>query len=148
MNAQDFIIKELNLFVEQFPKTKVRYEFDEKALVHVVEVVPNEVYHLDEAYINWEDRMFSVFIETFPKENICFISDDALVGIENPVYTIKGREFGCVSYTLDDKMACIGYNYHVVVNQSSMKVIKNITIANAQDGKSLEGVYYSFPQAA
>lgn len=148
MNSIDFVIQEINLFVEKFPKTRVRYEFDEKALVHVIEVVPNEVYHLDEAYIEWEDGVFNRFVTAFPLENICFISDDALVGIENPILTIKGKEYGCVSYTLDKKMTSVAYDYHVVLNQLSMKVIKNLTVADTQDRESLEGIYYSFPQAA
>jgi hypothetical protein len=59
-------------------------------LVHVIEVLPNEVYHLDNDYICWENDLFNRFTTQFPTENICFISDDALVGIEKPELVIEG----------------------------------------------------------
>lgn len=148
MNSKDFIIQELNLFVEQFPKTRVRYEFDEKALVHVVEVVPNEVYHLDEAYVAWEEQMFSKFIEVFPSENICFISDDALVGIERPVFIKKGKEYESVSYTTAGLCFNHQVNYVVVIKQELQNTVESLTIASDCDRESLKGIYYSYPQAA
>ena len=53
MSAKEFIINELTLFIKAFSKTRVRYEFDESALVHVIEILPNSVYYLDNDYINW-----------------------------------------------------------------------------------------------
>jgi hypothetical protein len=35
--------------------------------------------------------MFDKFIVLYPTENICFISDDALVGIEHAEYTLYGK---------------------------------------------------------
>ena len=43
MQAKDFIKSELNAFIERFPRTRVRYEYDKNALVHLVEVLPSEV---------------------------------------------------------------------------------------------------------
>lgn len=90
MEAKNFIYNELKVFIKKFSKTRVRYEYDQNALVHVIEVLPNEVYHLDNDYICWENDLFNRFITQFPTENICFISDDALVGIENPELVIEG----------------------------------------------------------
>ena len=37
--------------------------------------------------------MFDRFIELFPEENICFISDDALVGLDKVDFELKGADF-------------------------------------------------------
>lgn len=98
MEAKNFIYNELNAFIKRFSKTRIRYEYDKNALVHVVEVLPNEVYHLDSEYIAWENDFYSRFVAQFPLENICFISDDALVGIENPELVIEGLEYAPITY--------------------------------------------------
>jgi hypothetical protein len=99
--AKSFIIKELNDFIKFFSNTRVRYEFDIDANVHCVEVVPNEVYHLNNDYISWENMLTDKFIALFPNQNICFFSDDSIVGINNIQY-----EF-------------IGINYVVIISTSN-----------------------------
>ena len=47
MDSKKFIREELTAFIERFSKTRVRYEYDPNARVHIVEVLPNEVYSLD-----------------------------------------------------------------------------------------------------
>jgi hypothetical protein len=98
MGAKDFIFDELNAFIKRFTKTRIRYEYDQNALVHVVEVLPNEVYRLDENYINWENDFYNRFVVQFPCENICFVSDDALIGIENPELVIEGLEYAPITF--------------------------------------------------
>ena len=93
MSSNDFIRSKLNEFIKRFSQTRVRYEYDHNALVHVVEVLPNEVYHSDSDYIQWEDEISHQFIDKFPTENICFISDDAIAGIENPELALEGLEY-------------------------------------------------------
>ena len=48
-----YIISELKSFINDFPKTRVRYEHDNSSETHFVEVVPNEVYHLDAKVIQF-----------------------------------------------------------------------------------------------
>ena len=93
MESKEYIINELETFIKKFPNVRVRYEYDENALVHIVEVLPNEVYSLDEEYILWERQMFHEFIGLYSDENICFISDDACVGIENAEFTLCGAGY-------------------------------------------------------
>lgn len=93
MNSYEYIISELNKFILEFPKTRVRYEHDNSSETHFIEVVPNEIYHLDAQYIQWESEMFDRFVDLFPEENICFISDDALVGLDKINFELKGHEF-------------------------------------------------------
>lgn len=93
MDPFQYITSELEKFISEFPKTRVRYEHDNSSETHFIEVVPNEIYHLDAQYIQWESEMFDRFIELFPEQNICFISDDALVGLDKIDFELKGHEF-------------------------------------------------------
>ena len=94
MEARKYIIKEINHLVKLFPKSRVRCEYDFKASVHVIEVLPLELYHSNKDYLAWEDDVFSRFSKKYPTENICFISEDSLVGINQTDYAIEGKEFG------------------------------------------------------
>lgn len=47
MDSKKFIKDELTAFIERFPQTHIRYKYDPNSLVHIVEVLPNEVYSLD-----------------------------------------------------------------------------------------------------
>lgn len=101
MKATEFILSNLEKFVMNFPKTRVRYEYDILAKIHFVEVLPNEVYHLDDNYIRWESNLFDEFIDLFPEENICFISDDSTVGIELANSVFYGKEYTSISTKQD-----------------------------------------------
>ena len=100
MTAKEYILRELENLVESFPQVRVRYECDQRIDVHFVEVIPNDVYRLNDAYIEWEDEMTTKFIESFPTQNICFISDDALVGIRDTEYILEGVAFAPISEEL------------------------------------------------
>ncbi|MFW5701150.1 MAG: hypothetical protein ACOCWM_05610 [Cyclobacteriaceae bacterium] len=93
MNASDFITSGLREFIKIFPQTKVSYEFDYYASTHYVEVIPSDVYHLDENYIDWEKSFFNAFISQFPDQNICFISDDAPISLDEVSLELTGKEF-------------------------------------------------------
>ena len=92
MKATDFIINKLNAFVKVFKNAKIRYDFDEKAQVHTIEVVPQYVYDSNE-FENWENSIFDEFVDKYPTQNICFVSEDALVGIENELFSISGEYY-------------------------------------------------------
>lgn len=93
MTSKEFISKELENFIDQFPQVRVRYEFHEFSGAHFIEVLPCEVYSSNEEYISWESEMLDKFVELYPEEGICFISDDALVGIKNAEYTLRGKDY-------------------------------------------------------
>ena len=97
MEARVYIQNELDSFIRRFSKTRVRYEYDADSLVHIVEVLPNEVYHLDRDYIEWEEEFYNRFVLLFPAENICFISDDALVEISSPELVLEGLEYAPIT---------------------------------------------------
>ncbi|GHV63148.1 hypothetical protein FACS1894195_5370 [Bacteroidia bacterium] len=70
----------------------MRYQFRDRAEAHFIEIVPNEIYHLDENYILWESEMYDRFSNYFPTQGICFVSNDDFVGVENAEFTFCGNE--------------------------------------------------------
>lgn len=93
MKSTDYVIRELENLLTSFPNIKVRYEYNGLANIHTVEVVPNDIFYSNNDYMNWERKVIDAFIRKYPTENVCFISDDALVGIERPSYEKQGRYY-------------------------------------------------------
>lgn len=122
-----FIIEALKQFILSFPQTRVRYEYDIESNVHSVEVVPNEIYHLNEEYIAWENKFVDAFIERFPTQNICFISDDALVGIENVNFELVGQRYRS-SISVKEYFTVISES--IVTNSKSKKFEGFISTSN------------------
>lgn len=89
--AIDFVKNALQNFIKDFPQTRVRYEYSEESNVHCIEIVPNEVYYLNETYINWENQLTDNFIEQFVDQNICFITSNSLVGLDEIHYELVGK---------------------------------------------------------
>ena len=97
MTSKEYIINELNLLLEKIQNIRVRYEFDQMSSMHIIEIVPDDVYRNDAAYLEWEDDLFSRFIEKFPTENICFISDKSSIEMKDPIYVKEGAGFAQLS---------------------------------------------------
>jgi len=135
MDARQYILKELETLITQFPNIRVRYEYDKYAVVHFVEVVPNEVYHLDDNYIAWENEMTDKFIELFPVENICFISDDALVGIENAEITLCG--LGYMPFSTKQEVMIFEQN-EIFIQQNIIPVLDKITSSDVLNHQANE----------
>jgi hypothetical protein len=93
MEVKDYIIEALLELVNSFPKIRVRYEFEELSNSHFVEVVPNYFFQADEQYLYREEFITFDFIEKFPDQNITFISDDALVGLNRVDFEAKGINY-------------------------------------------------------
>lgn len=91
--ATAYLIKSLRQLIVDFPKIRIRYEFDELANIHCVEVVPNEIYTHSEEYVNWENEFTDKFTEKFPSQCVCFFSQDNPVGIQEIHLELQGSEF-------------------------------------------------------
>jgi len=128
MTPNEFIISKLKSFIHDFPETRVRYEHDKLSDTHFVEVVPNEVYNLSERYLAWESKMFDEFVEHFPHENIGFISDDALVGLENIDFEQKGLLFDLIWISSINSIIIKETNLEISSSVSSV-TIQDITIS-------------------
>lgn len=105
MTSKEYIISKLESFIKSFPQARVRYELDSDIETHFVEILPNELYHLNEDYMNWEEQMFDDFIEMFPGESIGFITDDAIVGLDNIDFEIYGEQFDFLYTTTTESLS-------------------------------------------
>lgn len=99
--AEQYLITLLDSLVAKVADIKVRYEHDEAAKLHMVEVTPNSVYHSDERYAAEEEKIFEQFVTKYPSENICFVSDDAMEGVSAPIYVKEGLRFS--AFTVDKR---------------------------------------------
>jgi len=93
MDSKKYIIDKLDCLVSEFKGLKAIYGYDAEAKVHVVEIIPNYIYHHDDGYIEWEREMMTEFLSKFRGENICFISDDDIMGIEHVTYSCAGEDY-------------------------------------------------------
>lgn len=142
MNPNQYIISKLESFIKDFPQMRVRYEYDEGSDTHFVEVIPNEVYYMDSNYKKWEGQMFDDFVEQFPYEGICFISDDAIVGLENVDFEIYGEFFEVLYTTSEDSISvCEGIleitnsitSYSLDMNERFSQMNKEVHVENTSD---------------
>lgn len=93
MIAKDWIEVEIKEVVIQMPHLRIRYENHILSNTHFIEIVPNSIFYLNEPYMAWEEDITIRFIKKFSGQSICFVSDDAIVGIEKVDFEIKGRLF-------------------------------------------------------
>ncbi len=66
--------------------------------------------------------MFDEFVDQFPHENIGFISDDALVGLENIDFELKGLHFD---------MPCISSTKSIIIDETNLEIssfVNSVTI--------------------
>lgn len=126
MNASEFIKTELLEFVRNFPRTRVRAEFNEDSKTYFVEVVPNEVYHFNDLYIDWEKSFLERFIIEFPFENLFFITDDALVGLDVVDFELIGSEFQDIPTTNPD-FEFLKVNQSIILPSLSVDYLNSIT---------------------
>jgi len=98
MNAIEFIKERIDRLVTRFTNIRCRYEHDLFSNTHLIEVLPAEVYNNDESYAEAEVDIISEFIELFPYESICFVTDDALTPIQEAQYIKSGTAYDlCLS---------------------------------------------------
>ncbi|MGL4852251.1 MAG: hypothetical protein ACRC3Z_06360 [Phocaeicola sp.] len=123
MKSKEFIINELKEFILKFSNMRIRYEFDEISFVHTVEVLPNEKYHSDQLYMEWESDMFDRFTERFPYENICFVSDDAVYGITNEALVIEGVWYYPITRQYDPRVV----EYNTIIKAPTTSISSGFT---------------------
>jgi hypothetical protein len=137
MTPEAFIINEIKTLVELFPNVRARYENHQMSNTHFVEVLPNEVYRLNEDFKIWEESVVFTFIEKFPEQNLCFLSDDDVVKIETKYFEAKGKLFELNYSVFDGSYRSVSITnfsfsslrnavYPIVVNQPS-KVLSKLT---------------------
>lgn len=127
MTPKEFLIERIKELVNLFPDTKARYENHELSNTHFIEVVPNEFYRLNDEYKEWEEKIVFQFIEQFPSQNVCFISDDAIVGIDNCDYEISGVRYN-LQYSLNELCFRKVNDFTIVTSDNSNPSFTEIVI--------------------
>ena len=90
MKPEYFIKSELDKLVLLNNKIRARYEIFDNT--HCIEILPLDIYENDTSYIEYEDKMRELFDDLYNDVSIHFISENALVGIEEPIYIATGSE--------------------------------------------------------
>jgi hypothetical protein len=93
MNSFNFLIDKLTHIVETCSNIRIRYKYIEEDLLHIVEVVPEKTFQ-EQIFLEIEKKFVSEFHEKFKYENLCFISNDDPIGINNPDFVMQGNNFG------------------------------------------------------
>lgn len=101
MTPKEYISTKITQLVELFPKTRVRYECDEFSGTHTIEIIPQAEYNKD-AMRDWQCMFFEEFFNLYPAEAVCFISENAMVGIEKAEIVKTGALYVNTDYTVSN----------------------------------------------
>lgn len=96
MTSKEFISERMKGFLAKFRNTRIRYQFDELDGTHFLEVEPAGIQDRHD-FLDWECGMTMEFIENFPAEGICFLTETSAVKIEKAEWTLYGDEYAITS---------------------------------------------------
>ncbi len=81
MNSQEFIIDKLRNLSYRYSDLKIRYEFRANTLSHIIEILPLSFFETKLEFIGDEVELEKEFEQTYPLENIVFVSENSLTEI-------------------------------------------------------------------
>jgi hypothetical protein len=85
---KEFFKKRLGELSEKFPELKIRYEYREDISMHLIEVLPEEVFESNKDYIIEEANIEKQFENLFGADKeVYFLSSDVSFMIKNPEIT-------------------------------------------------------------
>jgi len=86
MSPFDFIHAGLENISKDFSQVHIKYGYNSIINTHIVELLPVEEYRYNVALDNaWIPLSFK-FRESFPDDEIAFVSSDSTLSIENPIF--------------------------------------------------------------
>lgn len=96
MVSSEYIKDQLQRLSKAFPNTCFKYGFDESVRTHVIEITPLEhFYKLDDLDQAWIPVSID-FMETFPSEEIVFISSDSPLTLETYSFSCNDQREGAL----------------------------------------------------
>ena len=125
MTAIEFVKSKIDELVSRISYVNCRYEYDSISNTHLIEVIPNSVYKSDVDYQQAETSVIDEFINRFPYENVCFITDDSLVEIQNPIYEKQGITYDIFSTAIEKNWVALPW-----LNELSFPVPSSIHNVN------------------
>lgn len=90
MTATEIIRKWLTRMATEFPAVRLRYQFDENAQTHLVEVSPEFILLTNENFKNVQSQALDELTSQFSEEGLCFIGPNDILKIEGNFETIHG----------------------------------------------------------
>jgi hypothetical protein len=92
MNSVNYVTTLLHNIIQQFPTTKISYEYDSWDDDHYIKVEPQSVYASIQ-FSKYETKIIYDFIESYPSESICFITENSLVDLDgiNKIKVVSGK---------------------------------------------------------
>jgi len=127
MISKDWIILKIKELVIAIPELKVRYENHTASNTHFIEVVPSSAFNNNDEFERLEEEITFEFIDKYPNQNICFLSENSIVGIETSDYSEKGNMFDYNqhnSYRIEHKVSVLNNkNQDYIIYQSHPVVI-------------------------
>ena len=91
MKSKEFLIEKFNHITEKFPNIHLSYEYDPGCEMHIVEVIPTDIYDFNESYKSIEADICIEFDNSFFPESLVFVSPESIDTVENPEYTFSGH---------------------------------------------------------
>lgn len=85
MNAKEFLKKKLGELYSKIENIKIQYEYQIGATMHVVEILPLDLFESN-SYIDEEIALDEEFEQSYPNEEVLFISSDSLTQIKKAEY--------------------------------------------------------------
>jgi hypothetical protein len=119
------------------PKLSIRYKYEQTYNTHIIEVRPSFFYYEDSDYKEYESFFEDQFEESFPNENILFITEDSLNKIDSADYEFKSNKFNW-AIDWDKSFKTFGWNTETI--DSSKAIIdssNNIVSGNCYDNYAL-----------
>lgn len=146
MKSVEYIKRKIDELVARFTNIRCRYEHDAFSNTHLIEVLPGSVYKSDLDYAQVETLVIDEFIEKFPNESICFITDDSLVSIQNPIYERKGITHDIMEIAIENKWIDVPlvteFSYYVPSFISNINIFKpDLVISGLHSFEFIESAY-------
>lgn len=85
MKPKKFILEKINLILELFPDTRIKYEYNTFTHSHCVKILPFDFFKNDLGYLELENQIFDEFVNQFPTELLVFISEDSYYEFEDEI---------------------------------------------------------------
>ncbi|MBJ2174057.1 hypothetical protein JBL43_07405 [Aureibaculum sp. A20] len=95
MESIDFLKEKLELLHDICPYLEIKYEYRSYINTHIIEVKPIHCFEKDIEYVNGQILLEDDFEESFPDEEILFITDNELISVENPILELGILQDDC-----------------------------------------------------
>lgn len=89
MITEQFLDKAAKAILDKFPNSTIEYEYKPLTSVYFVRVTPPEVFN-DKEFIDLDFELTREF-EELSEDEICFITTDSLVELEDPIIIHESR---------------------------------------------------------